>query len=90
MIGLLSLWWAWLGAALALAILETLAPGFIFLGFAVGAAVMAVIVALPLSLGPAGLLALFALLSLAAWIILRRVFRAPNDQTRIIDEDIND
>lgn len=89
MIGLLSLWWVWLGAALALALLETLVPGFIFLGFAAGAAIMAGLVALSLPMGPAGLFALFAGLSLLAWFVLRRIFRAPNDQTRYIDEDIN-
>lgn len=90
MAGLISVWWVWLGAALALAIFETLAPGFIFLGFALGAAVMAGLVALSVPMGPAGMLAVFALLSLAAWLALRRIFRAPNDQTRIIDRDIND
>ena len=87
---LLQIWWAWLGAALALAILETLIPGYIFLGLALGAGVMAVLVALPLPLGPAGMVALFALLSLVAWLGLRRAFRASNDQSRIIHEDIND
>ena len=42
---LLSIWWIWLAAALVLAILEVLAPGFIFLGFAIGAAFMALVVA---------------------------------------------
>jgi membrane protein implicated in regulation of membrane protease activity len=87
--GVLSLWWVWLGAAIALALLETLVPGFIFLGFAAGAAIMAGLVALSVPIGPAGLFALFAGLSLLTWFVLRRIFSAPNDQTRIIDEDIN-
>ena len=87
--GVLSLWWVWLGAAIALALLETLVPGFIFLGFAAGAAIMAGLVALSVPIGPAGLFALFTGLSLLTWFVLRRIFRAPNDQTRIIDEDIN-
>ena len=33
-----SLWWVWMVGALALAILEVLAPAQIFLGFAAGAA----------------------------------------------------
>ena len=90
MSGLLQIWWVWLGGALALAILETLIPGYIFLGLALGAGVMAVLVALPLPLGPAGMVAIFAALSLAAWLGLRRVFRAPNDQSRIIHKDINE
>ncbi|MBC7180765.1 MAG: hypothetical protein H5U14_11865 [Roseovarius sp.] len=83
------LWWVWLAAALGLAILEILVPGFIFLGFAVGAALIALLVLLPLDLGLTALLALFALLSLAAWVILLRLFRAPDDQSRVIREDIN-
>ena len=84
-----NIWWAWLAAALALAILETLIPGYVFLGIAVGAALMALIVALPLTIGPSALIAIFAVLSLVAWLILRRSFRARNDQSRIIHEDIN-
>lgn len=83
------LWWVWLAAALALAILETLAPGFIFLGFAAGAALTAVVVLLPWKLGAAALLAVFAVLSLVSWLLLRRIFRTPDDQTRVIHEDIN-
>ncbi|GGO52818.1 hypothetical protein SAMN05444398_101191 [Roseovarius pacificus] len=84
-----NIWWVWLAAALALAILETLIPGYVFLGIAVGAALTALIVALPLSIGPSALIAIFAVLSLAAWLILRRAFRARNDQSRIIHDDIN-
>lgn len=86
---LLSLWWVWFSGALMLAILELLIPGYIFLGIAVGAAIMALVVALLPELGIATMMALFAGLSLAAWLLLRRVFRAPNDQTRVVHEDIN-
>ena len=88
-LGFLSIWWVWLCGALALAILETLAPGYIFLGIAAGAAGMAGVVALFPGIGVPAMLAIFAVLSLAAWLIMRRVFRAPNDQTRVIHEDIN-
>ncbi len=83
------LWWVWLAAALGLAILEIVVPGFIFLGFAAGAALVALLVLLPLNLGLATLLASFAILSLISWIVLRRVLRRPDDQTRVIREDIN-
>lgn len=83
------LWWVWLAAALGFAILETLLPSFIFLGFAVGAALVAVLVLLPIDLGLAALLAAFAILSLVAWAVLRRLLRRPDDQTRVIREDIN-
>jgi len=84
-----QLWWVWLAAALVLAILETFLPGFIFLGFAAGAAMMALVVLLPLSPSLPVLLAIFAVLSLVSWIVLRRLFRTPDDQTRVIHEDIN-
>ncbi|SEL05142.1 NfeD-like C-terminal, partner-binding [Roseovarius azorensis] len=83
------LWWVWLAAALGLAILEIVVSGFIFLGFAAGAALVALLVLLPFDLGLATLLASFAILSLTSWIVLRRAFRRPDDQTRVIREDIN-
>lgn len=84
-----QLWWIWAAAALVLAMLEIVLPGFVFLGFACGAGVVALLVLLPVALGPAVLLALFALLSLVAWIVLRRLFLKKNDQTRVIHDDIN-
>ena len=84
-----QLWWVWLAAALALGILEIMVPGFIFLGFAIGAAVVALLVLMPVTIGLPALLAIFAIASLIAWIVLRKVFRPTDDQTRIIHEDIN-
>ena len=89
-------WWAWMAAGLALAILEVLAPGFIFLGFAIGAGVVGVIlligggVAAWLSGSVALLLVVFAALSLIAWLVLRRVVGVRTNQTRYVDRDIND
>ncbi len=90
MAGLAELWWVWLAAALALAILEVLAPGFIFLGFAIGAAAVAVLLFLPLSISPPALMAIFAILSLIAWGLLRHFFRHPEGNERTFDHDIND
>ncbi|MCV6603790.1 MAG: hypothetical protein OIF34_00685 [Porticoccaceae bacterium] len=84
-----SLWWVWLCAALALAIFEVLAPGYIFLGIALGAAATAVVVALPLGLGLPAVLTIFAVLSLIGWLALRHFFKPADDQTRIVHEDIN-
>ncbi len=84
-----TLWWVWICAALGLAILETLVPGFIFLGIAAGAAVMALVAALPGELGFAPSLAIFAGASLISWAALKRVFKPVDDQTRIVHEDIN-
>jgi len=84
-----SLWWVWLCAALGLAILELLVPGYIFLGIAAGAAIMAGVVVVAPGLGVSTLMAIFGGVSLIAWLVLRRVFRSPDDQTRIVHEDIN-
>ncbi len=88
---LLTTWWVWLAAALVLGILEMLIPGFIFLGFAIGAAVVGLAL-----LGPLGLLSLpailliFAIASLVAWLALRRYFALPKGQVKTFDHDIND
>ncbi len=86
-----SLWWVWLAAALALAILEVVIPGFIFLGFALGALAVSmlllntgIVFSLPV------LLVIFAALSLIAWLVLHRLFARPEGQVKTFDGDIND
>ena len=85
-----SLWWVWLCAALALGILELLAPGFIFLGFAIGAGIVGLLLLIPIVAGLPALLTIFAILSLIAWLGLRRLYRAPDGEARIVHDDIND
>lgn len=86
-----SLWWVWAAAALALGILEVLVPGFVFLGFAVGAlAVALLLLNTGLAAGLPLLLLIFAALSLAAWLVMRRVFAGPRGQVQTFDDDIND
>lgn len=89
MAALWQIWWVWAAAALVLAILEMVLPGFVLLGFACGAALVALLVLLPLELGLSALLAIFALFSLLSWVVLRRALHRPDDQTRVIREDIN-
>ncbi|MEM6307481.1 MAG: hypothetical protein AAF701_05805 [Pseudomonadota bacterium] len=87
-------WWAWAIFALALVILEILAPAFVLLGFGIGAGVISVV----LLIGGPGLfggslpwiLTVFAALSLAAWIGLRQIFKLPKGQVKTFDHDIND
>jgi len=86
----LSWWWVWVSAALALAILEVLAPGFVFLGFAIGALAVSALVALGFSPAASVLMAAWAGLSLVAWIGLKLAFRGPRSNRKIIREDIND
>jgi membrane protein implicated in regulation of membrane protease activity len=90
MAAFLSLWWAWICIALALGMVELLAPGFIFLGFAIGALVMAGVVAIFSGINTPALLALFAILSLLAWIALRMGFRKQSSGARIVTRDINE
>ncbi|MEP2427104.1 hypothetical protein [Roseobacter sp.] len=87
---LLNLWWVWVAAALALAVVEVLAPGFIFLGFAIGALAMVVVIFVAPSASAPALLAIFAGLSLVAWVGLRIAFRKQSSGARIIHDDIND
>ncbi|MEX0328847.1 MAG: NfeD family protein [Ruegeria sp.] len=84
-------WWIWLAAALVLAILEVVLPGFIFLGFALGAAITGILLLIP-GINPAlpVLMLIFAALSLAAWLCLRRMFASPHGQVKTFDRDIND
>ncbi|MGY3437074.1 MULTISPECIES: NfeD family protein [unclassified Marinovum] len=88
---ILTVWWVWLAAALVFAIAEVLLPGFVFLGFAIGAALVGLAMLGPLSLlSPAMVVLVFAALSLAAWLVLRRVYSLPRGQVKHFDHDIND
>lgn len=86
----LSLWWMWICIALVVGLIELLAPGFIFLGFALGALVMAAVVYVVPGLSVPLMLALFAILSLMAWIALRQIFKHQSSGARIVTQDINE
>lgn len=91
MAGLVGIWWVWLAFGIALGVVEVLLPGFIFLGFALGALVMAGIVGLMVpTIAVAPAMALFAGLSLLAWIVLRLAFRRQSSGARRVFHDIND
>ncbi len=86
-----STWWVWVAGALVLAILEIFAPGYIFLGFALGAlAVGILLLNTGLGLSLPLLLLIFAILSLAAWLVMRKLFSLPKGQVTHFDDDIND
>lgn len=90
-IGFWTLWWVWMAAALGLAIVEMVVPGFVFLGFAFGAGIVALLLLVaPLALSLPALLLIFAALSLVAWLGLRRYFALPRGQVRTFRNDIND
>lgn len=88
-----SIWWVWVIAAVALGTLEVLAPAHIFLGFALGAlgvagALLAGIPGIDSSFPMISVL--FAVLSLIAWIIVRRVVGVREGQVKVWERDIND
>ena len=91
-----SAYWIWLAAALVLGIAEILAPGFILLGFAIGAGAIGAIFWIDGGLGSylqgslPMTLVIFAVISLISWIVMRRVFGAPKGQVKVWDTDIND
>lgn len=85
-------WWAWAILALALACLEITVPAFVFLGMAIGAGCVALVMAL----GGAGAIGaplsvlMFAVISLIATLVLRKIFSLPKGQVKTFDGDIND
>ncbi|MGC9371039.1 MAG: NfeD family protein [Paracoccaceae bacterium] len=85
-----ALWWVWMAGAVALGILEIFAPGFVFLGFAAGAALTGILLAAGLSPSLPWLLLIFAVVSLASWLALRRILGVRKGQVKIWDRDINE
>ena len=86
-----TIWWVWVVAGVILGVLEIVVPGFVFLGFAVGAGLTGLLVLIGLAPGNVALLALvFAVLSLAAWIGLRRAVGVTKSQVKVWKDDIND
>ena len=84
-------WWAWIAGGGVLAILEGMVSGYVLLGFAGGAILTGVLVALGL-LGTSLplMLLVFAVGALASWLALRRIFGLPKGNVTVIHHDIND
>jgi membrane protein implicated in regulation of membrane protease activity len=84
-------WWIWMIAGAVLAILEVLIPGFILLGFAIGAGLTGVLLWFGVLGGSLGLLLLvFGVASLIAWLALHRLVGVRRGQVKVWDRDIND
>ncbi|MEO1679266.1 MAG: hypothetical protein AAFU80_14030 [Pseudomonadota bacterium] len=86
-------WWVWGIAAMGLALLEMLAPAYVFLGFAIGAGLVSLGLLLELGIMPGnvpGLLILFGVLSGLAWIGLRLGMGVRKGQIRTFRHDINE
>ncbi|MAN14952.1 NfeD family protein [Alterinioella nitratireducens] len=93
---MLSEWWFWAAAAIVLAIGEVLMPAYVLLGFAIGAAAVALVLiiggplaALLVGSVPAMILG-YAVLSLIAWLALRKVLGVRRGQVKTFDSDINE
>lgn len=85
-----TVWWVWVVAGVALAVLEVLVPGFVFLGFAISAGAVALLVGVGLLGGNVPVLTLvFAVLALVAWLGLRRLVGVTKGQVKVWDKDIN-
>ena len=84
-----NIWWVWMAAALVLGILEVVAPGYIFLGFAIGAALTALLVLIVQISIPMALV-IAAVLAGVAYFALRRLVGVQQGQVRIWTKDIND
>lgn len=91
-----DVWWVWVAAGFALAILEVFAPGFLFAGFAVGAVITGgwMGLALPgtawLAASSINALLAFAVMSVVAWLAMRALLGVRQGQNRKIDHDINE
>ncbi|WP_370252325.1 NfeD family protein [Nioella sp.] len=89
-------WWAWGALAILLAIGEVILPTFVLLGFGIGAGAIAL--ALLIGGAPAAfitgsipvLLLSFAVVSLLAWLLLRRFLGVYRGQVKTFDHDINE
>jgi len=80
-----------MSGALILATLEVLIPGYIFLGFAIGAGVMGLLILVGVSAsGLAITLVIFAVLSLIAYLAMRKFFGLKTGQVKIWETDVND
>ena len=88
--GIFSTWWVWIAAGIVLAILETLLPAFILLGFALGAIGTGLLMALGVVVSPSMLILTFAVLSLFSWLLLRQFFQLKTGSVKTFDHDIND
>jgi inner membrane protein len=86
-----TVWWVWVVAGFALGVLEVIVPGYIFLGFAIGAVITGSLIGLGV-LGSSFTVAvlIFSLASLAAWYLLRAALGKHEGQVKIWHKDVND
>ena len=84
-------WWIWIVGGIILAVLEVIAPGYILLGFAIGAIATGILLALGVLGSSLPILILVAaVISLVTWFAMRRLFGIRRGQIKIWDRDINE
>jgi membrane protein implicated in regulation of membrane protease activity len=87
--------WLWVAAAAILAAVEAFMPGYVLLGFGIGAGVVAAALfplseaARDLPYAPISLLAIWSAVSIAAWLALMAIF-GRSSRRRAAERDIND
>ena len=87
----LSIWWVWVVAGFAIGVVEVLIPGFIFVGFAIGAVLTGFLIGLGVLGGNLAVtIFVFAIISLVAWLGTRRLVGTRPGQVKIWTRDIND
>ncbi|MDO6586205.1 hypothetical protein Q4543_11835 [Salipiger sp. 1_MG-2023] len=86
----MTLWWVWMAAGAVLLLLEMVVPGFIFLGFAIGAAAVGLWLLIGYAVGWPWLVLFFAVVSLLAWVALRQLVGVRKGQVKLWDHDINE
>jgi inner membrane protein len=89
---MLHVWWVWIVGGFVIGCAEVLLPGYIFLGFAIGAVLTGVMLGMGLlaTASISTLFLVFAVLSLIAWVALRMVLGKHSGQVKIWERDIND
>jgi membrane protein implicated in regulation of membrane protease activity len=87
-----TVWWAWIAGGFVIGALEVVLPGYIFLGFAIGAVMTGILLGFGVLTGASlsTLLMVFALASLGAWAALRYGLGRHPGQVKIWDRDINE
>ncbi|MGH1370128.1 MAG: NfeD family protein [Maritimibacter sp.] len=85
-----EIWWVWVAAAFALAILEVLIPAFFFVGFAFGALIVGLLMAVGVSLTLPWALVIFAVTSVLSWLAARKVMGERMGQKKEFNHDINE
>jgi len=85
-----DVWWLWVAGGFLLLIVEILAPGFIALGFAMGAFFVGGLLYFIEFASLSVVVLIWAVASLVAWVAIRRLAGERKGQVKIWKTDIND